>query len=59
MNFRGDSRINDGEKGVEENVEEDEGISKFCYIHPHTQIQNSLKTENTLPATMGTGGLVQ
>ena len=42
------------EKEVVEENEEEEGISKFCHIHPdiqkHTQIQYRLRTENTLPA---------
>ena len=51
---------------VEENEEEEEGISKnpdITYIHTDTQIQYNLKTENTLPAApwpaapFGGGGL--
>ena len=33
---------------VEENEEEEEGISKFCDIHTDKQIQDKVKTENTL-----------
>ena len=51
---------------VEENEEEEEGISKFCYIHPHTQT-DTVQYENRehppsaprRPRPLGVGGLVQ
>ena len=50
---------------VEENEEEEEGISKFCDIHTYTHAQYKVKTENTPSrrsapfAPLARGGLVQ